>query len=173
MKNKTQSLFGIWMVGLLLSAVTLLAQESKLENPLPGKKANAAFENAEEGPATVKVSTNDGKSLLDKQLRKQTIENAKWTNDGNYLIMIGRNSDGHSPWRCIAAVFSVADREVRIIDDTKTNLPIISPEIRCEGPDGVELTAHTFKNNKPAPDDPIKVNYSMSKEWASLKKMEK
>ncbi len=163
----------ILIVAVLLLAGTLLAQDSKLENPLPGKKANAAFENSEEGPAKVKVSTNDGQLVLDQQLRKQTIENAKWTNDGNYLVMIGRNSDGHSPWRCIAAVFSVADREVRLVDDTKTNLPIISPEIRCEGPDGVELTAHTFQNNKPAPDDPIKVKYSMSKEWPSLKKGQK
>jgi hypothetical protein len=163
----------ILTVALLLPAEALLAQDSKLENPLPGKKVNAAFENAEEGPATVKVSTNDGKLVLNQQLRKQTIENAKWTNDGNYLVVIGRNSDGHSPWRCIAAVFSVADREVRLVDDTKTNLPIISSEIRCEGPDGVELTAHTFKNNKPAPDDPIKVNYSMSKDWPSLKKVQK
>ena len=173
MKNKTQLFFDICLVGLLLPAVTLLAQESKLENPLPGKRANAAFENAAEGPARVIVSTNDGKSLLDQQLHKQTIENAKWTNDGNYLIMVGHNSDGHSPWRCIAAIFSVADREVRTIDDTKTNLPIISSDIRCEGPDGVELTAHTFKNKKPAPEDPVKVNYSISKEWPSLMKMQK
>ena len=162
----------ILAVAILLPAATLLAQEPKLENPLPGKKANAAFENAE-GPATVKVSTNDGKSLLHHQLRKQTIENAKWTNDGNYLVMIGRDSDGHSPWRCKAVVFSVAKRELRLVDDTKTNLPIITSEIRCEGPDGVELTAHTFKNNKPAPDDPVKVTYSMSKEWPSLKKIQK
>jgi hypothetical protein len=87
------------------------------------------------------------------------------------MIMIGRNSDGHSPWRCIAAIFSVADREVRLIDDTKTKEPIISPEARCEGSDGVELTAHTFKNNKPAPDDPVKIKYSMSKIWPQLKKM--
>jgi len=134
---------------------------------------NAAFENAEDGPARVKVSTNDGKLLFDQQLRKQQIDNAKWTNDGNYLVMVGRNSDGHSPWRYIAAIFSVAHREVRVYDDTKTNEPIISSEIRCEGPDGVELTAHTFKNGKYPPDDPIKVNYSMSKEWPSLKKVQK
>src|SRR5256885_15596771 len=113
------------ITALLLPTAAAVAQAPALQNPLPGKKANAAFENAEEGPATVKVSTNDGKLLLDQQLRKQTIQNAKWTNDGNYLVMIGRNSDGHSPWRCIAAVFSVSDREVRLVDDTKTNLPII------------------------------------------------
>ena len=163
----------ILIVALLLPAGALLAQDSKLENPLPGKKANAAFANAEEGPATLKVATNDGKSLYDQELRKQIVDNAKWTNDGNYLVITGRNSDGHSPWHYIVMVFSVADREVRKLDDEKSNLPIISSEIRCDGPDGVELTAHTFKNNKPAPDDPVKVQYTVSKEWPSMKKIQK
>jgi hypothetical protein len=151
MKNRLHSFLNICIAGGLLSAAALFAQESTLENPLPGNKANAAFENTVEGPATVKVSTNDGNLLLDQQLRKQTIENARWTKDGNYLVMIGRNSDGHAPWRCIVAIFSVADGEVRLIDDTKTNLPIISSDIRCEGPDGVELTAHTFKTTSLRP----------------------
>lgn len=172
-KMKHKSL--LFLIGALTSCslAQILAQESKLENPLPGKKANAAFENAEEGPATVKVATNEGKTLLDQKLPKQTIDNAKWTNDGNYLVMIGRNSEGHSPWRCIVAVFSLADREVRLLDDTKTNLPIISADAQCDGPDGVELTAHTFKNGKAAPDDPTKVKYSLSEEWPSLKKVPK
>jgi len=152
-------------------AATSLAQESKLENPLPGKKGNAAFENAEEGPAIVKVATNDGQSLLDTKLPKQTIENARWTNDGNYLVMAGRNSDGHSPWHVIISVFSVADREVRRFDDEKSNMPIVATEIKCDGPDGVILTAHTFRRKRPAPDDPVKVKYLLGQKWASMKKM--
>jgi len=169
MKNRSLTLFAAALALRILGSATVYAEEPKLENPLPGKKANAAFENAEEGPATVKVGTNDGQSLLDTKLPKQTIENAKWTNDGNYLVMAGRNSDGHSPWHVIVSVFSIADREVRRFADEKSNMPIIGTDIKCDGPDGVIMTAHTFRRKKPAPDDPVTVKYLLGQKWASMK----
>ena len=166
----------ILIVALLVPAGTLLAQESKLENPLPGKKANAAFEKSDEfGPTTLQVSTNDGTSLLHQQLRKQNVENARWTNDGNYLVMTGRNSEGHSPWRYIVTVFSVADREVRRMDDSDdiSRPPCISSEIWCQGPDTVALIARSLRQNIPASGDPdpIIVKYVLSKTWPRLKKL--
>src|SRR5712692_10198894 len=69
-----------------------------LQNPLPGKKANAAFEKPADGSAILQIATNDGTSLLHQRLPNQDVQNARWTDDGNYLVMTGRNSEGHSPW---------------------------------------------------------------------------
>lgn len=160
---------------LLVPAAASVAQESALQNPLPGKKANAAFEKSGEfGPTTLQVSTNDGTSLIHQQLPKQDVENARWTNDGNYLVMTGRNSEGHSPWRYIVTVFSVADREVRRMDDSddSSRPPCISSEIRCQGANTVALKAHSFRRNIPAPNDPIIVKYVLSKTWPRLQKLQ-
>jgi hypothetical protein len=117
------------------------------------------------------VSTNDGTSLLEQVLPKQNVANARWTNDGNYLVMTGRNSDGHSPWRYIVTVFSVAAREVRLIDDSKGQPPCISREIWMQGPDGVVLVGHSFRRKIEAPNDPIIVKYILSHAWPGMKKL--
>ena len=162
------------VTALLLPAATLLAQGSDLQNPLPGKKANAAFEKSDEfGLTTLQVSTNDGTSLLHQQLQNQNVENARWTNDGNYLVMTGRNSEGHSPWRYIVTVFSVTDREVRVIDDSEGRPSCISSDIRCEGPNTVVLTARSLSQNVPAPNNQIIVKYVLSKTWSRFKKLER
>lgn len=142
-----------------------------LENPLPGKKANAAFEKPADGSAILQIATNDGTSLLHQRLPNQDVQNARWTDDGNYLVMTGRNSEGHSPWRYIVTVFSVAAREVRQIDDSNGQPPCISSEIWMQGPDGVVLVGHSFRRKIEAPNDPIIVKYILSQAWPRLKKL--
>jgi len=160
------------VTALLVPAAVLVALELALQNPLPGKKANAAFEKSGEfGPTTPQVSTYDGTSLLHQQLPKQDVENARWTDDGNYLVMTGRNSEGHSPWRYIVTVFSAADREVRVIDDSEGRPSCISSDIRCEGPNTVVLIARSLSQNVPGSNDQIIVKYVLSKTWPRLKKL--
>ena len=142
-----------------------------LENPLPGKKANAAFEKSADDSTILQIATNDGTSLLHQQLPKQDVKNARWTDDGNYLVMTGRNSEGHSPWRYIVTVFSVADREVRMFDDSGDRPPVISSEIWMQGPDGVVLVGHSFRRKMEAPNDPIIVKYFLGQAWPKLKKL--
>lgn len=154
-----------------LAGASLVKAEDSLENPLPGKKANAAFEKSGDGPTALQVTTNDGTSLLHQVLPNQDVQNARWTNDGNYLVMTGRNSEGHSPWRYIVTVFSVAAHEVRMFDDSNERPPCISADIWMQGPDGVVLVAHTFRRKIEAPNDPIIVKYFLSQAWPKLKKL--
>ena len=165
-----KSLLTLIFATAMSSAYCVQAADS-LENPLPGKKANAAFEKSADGPTTLQIATNDGVSLLHQALPKQDVQNARWTNDGNYLVMTGRNSEGHSPWRYIVTVFSVEARELRLIDDNNGRFPCISSEIWMRGPDGVALVGHSFRRKIEAPNDPIIMGFFMSKSWPQLKKL--
>jgi hypothetical protein len=164
------------VVPALILAVALLlarfapAQDSSLQNPLPGKKANAAFEDSD-GCTTLQVTANDGTSMLHQQLPKQALINAAWTNDGDYLVMAGRNCEGHSPWRYIVTVFSVADREVRMIDDSNGQPPCIASLLWMQGPNGVVYVGHSFRQKIEAPNDPIIVKHILSQAWPKLKKV--
>jgi len=167
MKNLIHS----FVIVLLLATSRIVAAEPFLENPLPGKLAKAAFENLGDGPTSLQVTANDQTSLYHQELPKQSVQNARWTNDGQYLVMTGRNSEGHSPWRYIVTIFSVADREVRIVDESVGGWPCVSSEIWGQDPDLILLVGHSFAHKIEAPNDPIILKYSISKIWPRLKKI--
>ena len=133
-----------------------------MQNSLLSKKASAAFEKAGDSrPTTLQVSANDGTSLLNQQLPKQDIESAV-----DKRRQLPCHDRPEQPRLFTVAqyvtVFSVADREVRLIDDSEGRRPCINNEIWCQGPDTVILVGHTFPHHIAAPDDPILLKYQMS-----------
>jgi hypothetical protein len=159
---------------LLTAAGTLHAEEFPFENPLTGKEGTATFTKTSDPKSSaeatrVRVSDKNGAVLLQQDLAKQDVQSARWTEDGKFLIITSRNSEGHSPWRFTVDVFSVDAREFRLLSDEKRP-PCISSEIWCQTPDTVILVGHTFEHHIAAPDDPILLRYEMRKVWSDLKK---
>jgi hypothetical protein len=128
-----------WNFALLLTAAgTLRAEDFPFENPLTGKEGTATFTKTSDpksrAEATrVQVSDKNGAVLLQQDLAKQDVQSARWTEDGKFLIITSRNSEGHSPWRFTVDVFSVDAREFRLLSDEKRP-PCISSEIWCQTP---------------------------------------
>ena len=85
--------------------------------------------------------------------------------------MIGRNCEGHSPWRYIVTVLSVADREVRQIDDSNGQPPCISSQVWMQGPNVVVYVGHSLRQKIEAPNDPIIVKHILGQAWPRLKKL--
>jgi hypothetical protein len=129
------SILGI--AALLLTAASALRAEAfPFENRLAGKEASATFTKAADpksrAEATrVQVSDKNGAVLLQRDLAKQDVQSARWTEDGKFLIITSRNSEGHSPWLFTVDVFSVNAREFRLRSDEKQP-PRISSEIWCQ-----------------------------------------
>ena len=160
---------------LLTTAGTLRAEDFPFENPLTGKEGTATFTKTSDPKSRaegtrVQVSDKKGAVLLQQDLAKQDVQSARWTEDGKFLIITSRNSEGHSPWRFMVDVFSVDAREIRSLSDEKQP-PCISSEIWCQAPDTVILVGHTFEHHIAAPDDPILLRYEMRKLWSALKKI--
>lgn len=160
---------------LLTAAATANADEFPFENPLAGKEATATFSQtlnpkSRAEAVRVKLSDKNGALLLQQDLSKRDVQSARWTEDGKFLIITSRNSEGHSPWRYTVDVFSVDAREFRLLSD-EMRPPCISSEIWCQTPDTVILVGHTFEHHIAAPDDPILLRYEMRRLWPELKKI--
>ena len=168
---RTSNILGITALLFLAACGALQADDFPFENPVAGKEAKATFTTNSDGATAVQVSDNHGAALLQQDLPKQAVQSARWTEDGKFLVITSRNSEGHSPWRCTVDVFSVDAREIRLLSDDKKRPPFISSDIWCQAPDTVILVGHTFLHKIPAPDDPILVRYEMSNLWPKLKKL--
>jgi hypothetical protein len=171
---RNYSILGIAVL-FLIAAGTLHAEDFPFENPLTGKEGIVTFTKTS-GPKSsaettrVQVSDKNGAVLLQQDLAKQDVQSARWTEDGKFLIITSRNSEGHSPWHFTVDVFSVDARELRLLSDEKRP-PCISSEIWCQPPDTVILVGHTFEHHIAAPDDPILLRYEIRKLWPELKKL--
>src|ERR1700676_1915640 len=116
---RTFAVLGITALLSLAASSALLAEEFPFENPLPGKEGTATFIKTS-GPKSsaeatrVQFTDKNGAVLLQQDLAKQDVQSARWTEDGKFLIITSRNSEGHSPWRFIVNVFSVDARCLRL-----------------------------------------------------------
>jgi hypothetical protein len=87
---------------LLLTAAGILRTEDfPFENPLTGKEATATFTKTSDpkrsAEATrIQVSDKNGAVLVQQDLAKQDAQSARWTEDGKFLIITSRNSEGHA-----------------------------------------------------------------------------
>lgn len=154
---------------LLYAPAGMFAQDFPFENPVKSKFYDATFSHAGDGTELV-LTDKSGATLLEQNLPKQDVQSARWTNDGKFLVMTARNSEGHSPWRYQVFVYSVDAGQVRARSDER-DPPCISADIWCQSPNAVILVGHTFAHKIAAPDDPILLHYSMTKLWPYLKKM--
>jgi hypothetical protein len=168
---RTSPILRITALLLLTASGALLAEDFPFENPLTGKEAKATFTTNSDRATAVQVSDNHGAALLQQDLPKQAVQSARWTEDGKFLVITSRNSEGHSPWRYTVDVFSVDAREIRLLSDDEKRPPFISSDIWCQAPDTLILVGHTFSHKIPAPDDPVLLRYEMSKLWPQLKKL--
>jgi hypothetical protein len=164
------AVLGVTALLSLTASSAVLAEGFRFENPLAGKEAIATFTKNSVGATAMEIRDKRGAALLQQDLAKQDVQSARWTEDGKFLIITSRNSEGHSPWRFMVDVFSADARELRLRSDEKQP-PCISSEIWCQPPDTVILVGHTFEHHIAAPDDPILLRYEMRKLWPELKKL--
>ncbi len=172
---RTFAVLGVTALSSLTASRALLAEDFRFENPLAGKDYIATFSRStnpkSKAEATViSIKDKSGTTILEKELPKQDAQSARWTDDGKFLLITARNSEGHSPWRYAVYVYSANAREVRSRSD-ENEPPCISSGIWCQPPDKVILVGHTFEHKIPAPDDPILLRYEMNKLWPTLQKL--
>ena len=153
---RTSHILRIIAVSFLAASRALLAEDFPFENPVAGKEAKATFTTNSDGATAVQVSDNHGAALLQQDLPKQAVQSARWTEDGKFLVITSRNSEGHSPWRYTVDVFSVDAREIRLLSDDKKRPPFISSDIWCQAADTVILVGHTFSHKIPTPALPVR-----------------
>jgi hypothetical protein len=111
-----------------------------------------------------------GKVLFERELTRDVAAGARWTEDGQFLVITSVNGAGHQPWHYHVYIFSLVDREIRQLDDSD-GPPIVSSETWCQPPDIFILVGHTSEHNIPAPDDPVLIRYRASEVWPKLKRI--
>jgi hypothetical protein len=117
----------------------------------------------------VTVRDRKGKALFERELTRDVASGARWTDDGQFLIITGVNGAGHQPWHFHVYIFSLTALAIRQLDDS--DRPIVSSETWCQAPDIFILVGHTFEHKIPAPDDPVLIRYRASELWPKLKKI--
>ena len=115
------------------------------------------------------VCERDGKGIFDAEIAGMGATNARWTENGRFLVVLAKNGAGHSPWHTYVYVFSIADREIRRLDDSR-NCAFTADKIWSQPPDTVILLAHDSTHGFEWPDDPILLRFRLGKVWPTLKR---
>jgi hypothetical protein len=162
----------------LLFVPTLAAAQSPFDYPVSNPERakveaifkKTSYDDSKSEGTKIAIKDREGKTLFEKELVRDFARTARWTEDGKFLIVTAVNGAGHQPWHYHVYVFSLAEREIRQLDDF-SGRPIVSAEIWCQPPDIFILVGHTFDHDIAAPDDPVLIRYQASVIWAKLLKV--
>jgi len=165
------------LVLVLLLAVCATASENPFDFPITSSDAQfeavfakTAHEQTESEGTRLVINDREHKIVFDGELNGDVAHNAKWTQDGKFLVVTAGNAAGHQPWHYHAYAFSLDARALRPLDyPTKT--PFVGAEIFMQQPHTVILIGHTFEHDMVASDDPALLRFDLATLWPNLRKV--